>query len=221
MPRAEPPRISLLGTEALLFDVAGAAFDETVQQKVWAVCEAAAALEGVREATPGMNNLMVAFDDRLRDPESVATDLRRLWTSTKPRQGTGTTIDVPTTYGGELGEELKALAERTGLSVEETVRLHAAPSYVVAAVGAMPGFVYLSGLDPRLSWPRHATPRPRVPEGSVMIGGAQSGIMPCTAPSGWHSIGHTGLKLFDPEREEPSLFRPGDRLRFVVQDIRP
>ena len=94
---------------------------------------------------------------------------------------------------------------------------HGAPLYSVAAVGAMPGFVYLSGLDPALAAPRLSAPRQAVPKGSVIIGGTQAGIMPVTAPSGWHILGRTPLDLFDPSRARPALFRPGDRIRFVAE----
>lgn len=53
-------------------------------------------------------------------------------------------------------------------------------------------------------------------EGSVIIGGAQAGIMPVTAPSGWHIIGHTDTALFDPAAADPVLLRPGDTVRFLV-----
>ena len=36
-----------------------------------------------------------------------------------------------------------------------------------------------------------------------MIGGPQAGIMPCTAPSGWHIIGRTDISMFDPTACRP------------------
>ncbi|MBV8682661.1 MAG: 5-oxoprolinase subunit PxpB [Caulobacteraceae bacterium] len=217
---ARAPRLSLLGCEAVLFDVAGARFDDLLQGRVWAACEAAASLEGVREAIPGMNNLTVSFDPERWSPSSIEAALREVWARAEPAEGSGRTIEIPTVYGGEAGDELAELARRIGLSIEETVRLHAAADYGVAAVGAMPGFPYLSGLDPRLAWSRHASPRPRVATGTVMIGGSQSGIMPCEAPTGWHCLGRTSLKLFDSEHDPPALLAPGDRVRFVIEDIR-
>jgi KipI family sensor histidine kinase inhibitor len=83
----------------------------------------------------------------------------------------------------------------------------------------MPGFPYLSGLDPRLAWARRGTPRLKVAEGAVIIGGAQAGIMPMTAPSGWHIIGHTDVKLFKAEAELPVLLRPGDKVQFTIAGI--
>jgi KipI family sensor histidine kinase inhibitor len=214
------PRFSLLGTDAVLFDPADAAFDDGVQARVWAVCAAAERLDWVREATPGMNNLMVAFDSGAATPDKVREALAALWEAATPAPDSGRIIEAPTIYGGEVGVDLKELAARAGLDVKSTVRLHADRLYGVAAVGAMPGFPYLSGLDPALHWARLATPRPKAPEGAVMIGAAQAGIMPCEAPTGWRLIGSTSLKLFDPMRDEPATLRPGDRVRFVIEDIR-
>ncbi|HEX4739788.1 MAG TPA: 5-oxoprolinase subunit PxpB [Caulobacteraceae bacterium] len=219
-PELHGARISLLGCEAVLFDVGGARFEDLLQRRVWTTCEAAAELEGVREAIPGMNNFTVSFDPGRWDPRAIASALRRIWTGAEPAAGVGRLFEAPTIYGGPVGDELAELAERIGLSIEETVRLHADAEYVVAAVGAMPGFPYLAGLDPRLTWPRHASPRPRVAAGTVMIGGAQTGVMPCEAPTGWHCLGRTSLELFNPERDPPALLAPGDRLRFVIEDIR-
>jgi allophanate hydrolase subunit 1 len=37
-------------------------------------------------------------------------------------------------------------------------------------------------------------------------------------PGGWHLIGRTAARLFDPMDEpSPTLFHPGDRVRFVEE----
>ena len=86
--------------------------------------------------------------------------------------------------------------------------------FTIGMIGFLPGFPYLIGLDAALELPRHATPRPRVPAGSVAIGGAQTGIYPSASPGGWHLLGRCGARLFDPQRAEPALLRAGDRVRF-------
>ena len=53
--------------------------------------------------------------------------------------------------------------------------------------------------------------------GSVGIGGAQTGVYPSASPGGWQLIGRTALPLFDAEAQPPTLLQPGDRLRFVVE----
>ncbi len=82
-------------------------------------------------------------------------------------------------------------------------------------LGFRPGFAYLGPLPEALARPRRATPRVRVAAGSVAIAGRQTGIYPSTSPGGWHLIGRTSLRLFDPAADPPSLIAPGDRVRFV------
>src|SRR4029453_12219688 len=67
------------------------------------------------------------------------------------------------------GEDLTELADSTGVSAEEVVRRHTAPTYRAAFCGFAPRFASLVGLDPLLQRPRRATPRTRVPAGSVAI----------------------------------------------------
>lgn len=133
--------------------------------------------------------------------------------------GEGRLVEVPVRYGGVDGPELSALAGTLGLTPAEVVARHVAPIYRVAMLGFRPGFPYLLGLDPSLAAPRLASPRTRVPAGSVGIAGLQTGIYPDDAPGGWQLIGRTRLRLFDPARAEPALLAPGDRLRFLVESI--
>ncbi|MER8410147.1 5-oxoprolinase subunit PxpB [Mesorhizobium sp. M1342] len=213
------PHISLAGSGALLLDGVQGAFSDATQELVWAVANAALRLEGVREAVPGMNNLLVVFDPLATDAHSVTGQLMSLWACTDAHAVTGTHHTIPVSYGGARGEDLAGWAAHCGMSVDETVSRHAAATYTVAAIGAMPGFPYLSGLDPLFAWARRSTPRLKVTEGAVIIGGAQAGIMPMTAPSGWHIIGHTDVKLFKAEAELPVLLRPGDKIRFAIAEI--
>ncbi|MFN3751153.1 MAG: 5-oxoprolinase subunit PxpB [Thiobacillus sp.] len=118
-------------------------------------------------------------------------------------------------YGGAAGPDLAALAARAGLHPDDYISRHAAIEHRVAFLGFQPGFPYLRGLPPALQAPRRATPRARVPAGSVAVGGAYTGIYPAAGPGGWHLIGRTDATLFDPWREPPCLLAPGDRVRFV------
>lgn len=212
-------RITAMGSGACLLDAAGPIFDDAVQRRIWAVARDALAIEGVAETVSGMNNLMVVFDPLRLRPSSLEQRLRDVWAHAAPDAVAGRTHHIPVNYGGAGGEDLAGLAERTGLPIEEVVRRHAAATYSVAAVGAMPGFPYLSGLDPSLVWGRRSSPRPRVAEGAVIIGAAQAAVMPVTAPSGWHILGHTEVKMFDRAAADPVVLRAGDTVRFTVAGI--
>ncbi|OOG56805.1 5-oxoprolinase subunit PxpB [Rhodanobacter sp. C03] len=125
---------------------------------------------------------------------------------------------IPVCYGGEHGPDLAEVAAHCRLDADAVIDRHTAASYRVAMLGFAPGFPYLLGLDPQLAVPRRTDPRQRVPAGSVAIGGSQTGIYPETLPGGWQLIGCTPLLLFDITANTPSLFTPGDRVRFEAID---
>ncbi len=213
------PKISMAGASAVLLDAAGTVFADQVQERIWSVAEAMSGTDGVCETVPGVNNLLIVFDPVATAPESIETRLVQFWRTGSARAHAGREIEVDVIYGGATGEDLALVAAFAGLTEEEVVHAHAAPVYSVAAVGALPGFIYLSGIDLRIARPRRDVPRMRVEKGTVMIGGPQAGIMPCTAPSGWHSIGRTDISMFDPSRMPPATLMPGDRLRFRIAGI--
>ncbi|MHB1186000.1 5-oxoprolinase subunit PxpB [Thiobacillus sp.] len=128
---------------------------------------------------------------------------------------TGTLHEIAVEYGGAAGPDLRALAALAGMDAPTFINSHAAAEYTVAFLGFQPGFPYLRGLPDGLHAPRRASPRVRVAEGSVAIGGAYCGIYPAGGPGGWQIIGRTAAVLFDPAREAPALLMAGDRVRFV------
>jgi KipI family sensor histidine kinase inhibitor len=85
-------------------------------------------------------------------------------------------------------------------------------------LGFLPGFAYLGDLPEKLHLPRRAVPRTRVPAGSVAIAEELTAVYPVVSPGGWRLIGRTPLRLFDHRADPPSLFAPGDRVRFVAVD---
>jgi biotin-dependent carboxylase-like uncharacterized protein len=98
--------------------------------------------------------------------------------------------------------------------------IHTGSEYTAFMLGFKPGFAYLGLVPEPLACSRHATPRVRVPAGSVGLAGRQTGVYPVSSPGGWQLIGRTSVPLFDPWREQPSLIAPGDRVRFVaVQEL--
>lgn len=128
---------------------------------------------------------------------------------------------IPVVYDGP---DLQRVAQHASLSVEATIQRHSSTIYKVYALGFAPGFAYLGDLDPQLHTPRLSTPRPRIPAGSVGIGGEHTGIYPQDTAGGWNLIGRTSCLLFDPGRitgtdayQDAFLLHPGDRVQFIPQ----
>lgn len=173
-------------------------------------------VEGITELVPCYAELKVDYDPATISFQELRQHIATLSLGStdlpEPRL-----IEVPVLYDGA---GLSRVAERNGLSVDEVIRLHSDPTYLVYMLGFSPGFAYMGGLDPKLATPRLETPRVSVPAGSVGIAGHQTGIYPVASPGGWNIIGRTPLQLFDPNAEKPFLFEPGDEVRFVPDEGR-
>ena len=213
------PGFSLLGTTAVLFEAPGSAMTLETQQRIWALSEAAATWPEVHEAVPGMNNLMLVFRQPPRDLGGLRARLMDHWDRIEPRSLAGRQVELPVTYGGEGGPHLQDVVAHTGLSVDDIVALHAAPTYPVYALGSHPGYCYLGGMDARIATPRRKVPVVSIPGGSVSIGGFQTGVSASAGPSGWNTIGCTHMVFFDPTRAVPALLQPGDSVRFRVEKV--
>lgn len=177
---------------------------------------ASVALPGVAEWVPAYTSVTVFYAPEHISYKALCQALRQgAWDRTPAPMPPGTLVELPVRYGGEGGPDLPQVAALHSLSVLEAIALHAGPVYDVVMVGFLPGFPYLRGLPLALHTPRLATPRMLVPQGSVGIGGAQTGVYPCASPGGWHLIGRTDTLLFDIARDPPALLQAGDQVRFV------
>lgn len=125
-------------------------------------------------------------------------------------------VEIPVCYGGEYGPDMMHVAAYHQHTPEEVVAIHTGAIYTVYMLGFAPGFPYLGGMQERIATPRKENPRQRIPAGSVGIAGGQTGIYPMETPGGWQLIGRTYVSLFNPDREQPSLLRAGDRVKFVA-----
>ena len=175
---------------------------------------AAAPPTGVEEWVPAATTMLVRFDPALTTAARVVDALRAL-PPVEPAATTATTVDVPVVYDGD---DLDDIAAFVGCTRSEVAARHSAPTYTVAFCGFTPGFGYLAGGDPALAVPRLATPRTRVPAGSVAIADVFTGVYPTATPGGWRLLGRTPLALWDATRDPPALLSPGTRVRFYVVD---
>jgi KipI family sensor histidine kinase inhibitor len=158
------------------------------------------------EIVPGARTVLLAG---LADPAAA----RRLLECTTPAPADtnqpGDTVEIAVEWdGADLAEAATAWHRDPAEILRER-------AFTVAFCGFAPGFGYLTGLPEPLHLPRRATPRPRVPAGSVATAGPYVGIYPRDTPGGWHLLGRTSAVLFDPRREPPTLLSPGMIVRFV------
>jgi inhibitor of KinA len=173
-------------------------------------------IAGVRNLHPAYHSILVKFDplqchhDELED--ILRQYIRRVENVSLPDPRE---IEIPVCYGGEYGPDLDDVGALHGMSPEQVIALHSSRTYLVYFLGFVPGFAYLGGLPEALATPRLATPRRRVPPGSVGIAGNQTGVYPVATPGGWRLLGRTPISIFQPNRDELSLLSIGDCVRFT------
>lgn len=160
------------------------------------------------KVTTALNQLLLPFDNVRAELQQILTEIEFVET---PQQRL---VEIPVCYNREFGPDLAYVAEYNGLTAEEVIDLHTNGEYLVHMIGFSPGFPYISGLSKKITAPRRKTPRLKISARSVGIAGRQTGIYPIDTPGGWQIIGRTPLTLFQPNEEQPSLLKAGDRVKF-------
>jgi inhibitor of KinA len=191
--------------------------DPAVNARTIACAEAiqAANLPGVRDVVPTYRSVAIYFDPLRTNSDLLVESVDREATQASSEVATDRApVRIAVCYGGELGPDLAGVAAFAGMQEDDVVRAHTSTTYRVFMLGFVPGFAYLGIVDARIAMPRHATPRVRVPLGSVGIAGIQTGVYPAETPGGWQLIGRTPVKPFDPGRENPFLMKAGDAVQF-------
>ena len=183
--------------------------DDVDDPASWAAELRAARVAGVTEIVPAERTVLVV-GERHRHAD-IGLVLARITGKAAPAVSGGHQL-IEVVYDGA---DLAAIAEWTRLSIDEVIRRHSAALYTVAFCGFSPGFAYLRGLDPSLQLPRRSTPRTSVPAGSVAMAAGYSCVYPSASPGGWHLLGRADVRVFDPDRSEPALLRPGMTVSFT------
>jgi len=169
-------------------------------------------LPGVVDIVPGARTVLLG----LADPGYQRTSRAQLAGIALPRPAECSETAVADVLIEVVydGADLNEVAGRLDMTVVEIIEAHTATPWRVGFGGFAPGFAYLVGGDARLNVPRRPEPRTRVPAGSVGLAGEFSGIYPRESPGGWQLIGRTEAVLWDIERVQPALLKPGMWVQF-------
>jgi len=173
-------------------------------------------IAGVRNLHPAYCSLLVKFDAQKWRHDDLEEKLRGYLEQLNDVQlAPARSVEIPVCYGGEYGPDLDEVAELNGVTPEQAIELHTSTVYLVYFLGFVPGFAYLGELPEKLATPRMATPRRKVPAGSVAIAGNQTGVYPFETPGGWRLLGRTPVAMFQAGRDGLSLLSLGDHVRFT------
>lgn len=212
---AARPRVAPAGDRGLLVEFDPDLSPETIA-RVHGAHRLLGDLPGVVETVPGLRSVLVVYDPLAVSFDEIAGGAEAAAGAAQPVHASDRAlVEIPVAYGGTAGPDLEEVALACGVRQSEVIERHSGTDYLVYMLGFAPGFPYLGLLAPELRLRRRVTPRVRVPAGSVAVADAFSGIYPHETAGGWHLLGRTLLRLFDPDRAQPCLLQPGDRVRFV------
>lgn len=209
-------RIVFAGDSALAVE-----FEERIDPVINARAVACAAaieaahVQGVRDVVPTYRAVTVYFDPLVTDVTALAGVLRvSAGAATDTPSEPSRLVELPVCYDDAFAPDMDAVCLVSGVTRDEVVALHSAPTYRVFMLGFVPGFAYLGAVDPRIAAPRRPQPRASVPAGAVGIAGSQTGVYPRQTPGGWNLIGRTPLAMAPLDGAQPTRLAAGDAVRF-------
>lgn len=176
---------------------------------------------GLIDIIPSYTSVLVSFDLQQADRFAIESRLNaavRQMQSPAAQVSDADEIVLPVYYGPEAALDMAHIARECQLSTDEVIRLHSEQRYRVYAIGFSPGFAYLGNTPEALRVARKATPRLKVPAGSLGIADNQTAIYPTQTPGGWQIIGRTPLDMIDWSRDTLTRVKVGDWVRFEPID---
>lgn len=209
------------GDTALVVDF-GNRVDLAVSAKVLALADRLNALKigGVIETVPTIRSLSVYYEPLDISAIQLEGRISNILEHLDEAGVSGRTCNIPVCYEPEFAPDLEFVAASCNLSPAQVVEMHSSRTYHVYMLGFLPGLAYLGDLPQELALPRRTTPRPRIPEGSLGIGGKLTCIYPMATPCGWHIIGRSPTSLWDTSLASGALLRAGDRIKFEPVSMR-
>jgi KipI family sensor histidine kinase inhibitor len=165
----------------------------------------------VEEIVPNLVSVLLRFDPLSTDAAQLAGELRLMMGAGEDEDLQGDRHTIAVTFDGEDLEEVTGLVS---LSRDAFIEAHNEAPLRVLATGFAPGFVYCGFLPEPLHVPRRTVVRGSVPAGAVLFAAGQTAIAATPIPTGWHVIGHTEFRNFDPDAKPPTTLRAGDTIAF-------
>lgn len=202
-----------LGDRGLLVRFGDTLTDEANRSAIrFAQLVDAEGLRGVQEIVPNLISVLLRYDPSATGFDQLAGEARLLVSRPHETPQASHEQVVEAVFDGD---DVAEVAETLHLARDAFVAAHNAAPLRVLATGFAPGFVYCGMHDAALVVPRRQIVRQQVPAGTILFAAGQTAITSTPIPTGWHVIGRTGFRNFNPSAEPPVALKAGDHLRFV------
>ena len=171
-------------------------------------------IEGVNNLTPSYNKLIISYDLKITNFETVKYKIEKL--NFKQSQTiTSKRIEIPVCCDASFGLDTLRLEKKLNLTKDKIYENFFNKEFYCYMTGFIAGMPFLGDLDENMRAERLETPRVKVPKGSVGITEQFANIYTSESPGGWNIIGNTPLEVFDSSKEDkPNLINHGDLVIF-------
>ena len=169
--------------------------------------------EGMLECIPAFVSLLIDFDPLVTDHIRIREAAESLQQS-PPADQEGELREVEICYEEDFAPDLAAVAQASGLCIDEVINRHLQGDYQVRMYGFAPGYAYMSGVPGEIQVPRKPSALRDIAAGSVLIAGPQCLVTTLKMPTGWSIIGRSPTRILTRDESAPFLFGVGDKVRF-------
>ncbi len=170
--------------------------------------------EGLLECIPALVSLLIEFDPLVTDHVQMQKAAEKLHRTPSLDPSEGSVREVEVCYDGAFAPDIAAVAQASGLGVDEVINFHLRGDYQVRMYGFAPGYAYMAGIPKEIQVPRKAAAVRDIAAGSVIIAGPQCLVTTLKMPTGWSIIGRSPTAILTGDKSAPFLFDVGDRVRF-------
>ncbi len=172
-------------------------------------------IEGINNLTPSYNKLIISFDLKLINFNSLKKVIENLDLN-KIKKTENNKVKIPICCEKEFALDIKRLEKKLNIFEEKIYEKFFSREYYCYMTGFIAGHPFLGDTDESLRAKRLETPRVKIPKGSVGITEQFCNIYSHESPGGWNIIGNTPLNIFDKKNElNPNLINPGDTVIFT------
>lgn len=181
----------------------------------------------LKDLVASYTTLLIEFDPTLISPWKAQASFQKAWAkhcltmhSFDPKSqfgghdGTGLCVEIPVYYHPSVAWDIETIAAQKKMTWQQVAQCHNEKEYRVYAVGFAPGFAFMGQLDACLETTRKASPRIKVPAGSVAISNLQTAVYPIESPGGWNIIGRSPSIFFQADSTPVTLLKTAARVRF-------
>ncbi len=207
--------ISNLGDAALYCDF-GSEVNKEINSKVIRYFKSIQKenIDGVNNLTPSYNKLIISFDLRKKNFQTIKKLIENLNVTNDDKLETNR-IKIPVCCDENFSLDIKRLEEKLKITRDKIYEKFFGKEFFCYMTGFIAGMPFLGDLESELQVKRLETPRVKVPKGSVGLTEQFANVYTFESPGGWNIIGNTPQVIFDSTNENnPNLINPGDVVTF-------